>query len=142
MGEEEESKGRIHQGAGLQEEGEWEEERRGGGEEGRRRGGEEERRGGGEEGRSGFKKRRRRGGGRGNGNREDGGKRKNISSGEWYSLVCENGREVFGDVNVQHCREVLVLIYLHHIEDAHLTNTQRSKIKGQKTKVRDKLFYY
>jgi len=116
--------GRIHQGVGLQEEGEWEEERRGGG----------------EEGRSGFKRRRQRGGSRGNGNREDGGKRKNISLGEWYSLVCENGREVFGDVNVQHCREVLILIYLHHIEDAHLTNTQRSKIKGQRSE--HKLFYY
>ena len=108
-------------------------------ENGRRRGGEEERRGGvasrgGEEGRSGFKRRRRRGGSRGNGNREDGGKRKNISLGEWYSLVCENGRKVFGDVNVQHCREVLILIYLHHVEDAHLTHKgQRSKVKGQST---------
>ena len=31
---------------------------------------------------------------------------------------------------------MLVLIYLHHIEDAHLTNTQRSKVKGQSSKVR------
>ena len=117
--------------------------RMGGGEEGRRRGGEEERRRGGEEERRGGVASRREGGEEeveemGTGKMEE--RERTYSPGEWYSLVCENGREVFGDVNVQHCREVLILIYLHHVEDAHLTNTQRSKIKGQRSE--HKLLYY
>ena len=41
--------------------------------------------------------------------------------------MCENGREVFFDVDVQHGREVLVPLGLHHTEYGHLGG-QRSVV--------------
>ena len=50
---------------------------------------------------------------------------------QFHLLVGKNGREVFGDVNVQHCGDVLVLLCPKHIEYAHLNKS--TKVRGQRS---------